>query len=73
MLAFVFGGLMLVLGLLLLFGALPFAHHVARLWPQRHSRGSAELLASSSFFHRFLGIALTLAGIGVILFELIPE
>jgi hypothetical protein len=67
------GVLLVIAGLVLVFGAFPFARFAGRLWPRAHTRGSIDLLASSSFLGRFVGISLTLAGAGMILFEIISN
>jgi hypothetical protein len=69
--AYILGAFLVIVGVLLVSGALPFVHYAARLWPRAHSRGSTDLLGSTSFLIRFIGLMLTLAGVGMILYEII--
>jgi hypothetical protein len=69
MTGYIVGGLMLIVGLVLVLGAFPFVRYAGRLWPAPHTRGSVDSLVSGSFLGRFIGIAMVLAGAGVILFE----
>ena len=71
MAGYIIGGSAMLVGILLVTGALPFVHHAARLWPRMHTRGSSDLLGSTNFLARFIGLSLSLAGFGVILFEIV--
>lgn len=70
MLAWIFGILLLVVGVGLAANALGAVDRAARLWPRRYTKGDTGLFVSSAFVMRFVGLLLAAAGIAVILLEI---
>ena len=70
----VFGTVFVVIGVGLVFAALPITHHIARLLPQWHmTRGDIERLGSTTFLTAWVGMLMAVAGVAMILFAAIVD
>ena len=67
------GIVLLVLGALAASNSLHIVKRAVRVWPRTLDRRGAEAMASYEFLVRFIGLAVALIGIGLILVELIER
>lgn len=65
------GFVLLVLGALAASNSLHIVKRAVRVWPHTLDRRGAETMASYEFLVRFVGLAVALIGIGMILVELV--
>jgi hypothetical protein len=71
MFEWIFGILLILVGLALLTNALGLVDRAARLWPRAWTRGDVQLFVSSSFLLRFIALLLTAAGIALVLLAIV--
>lgn len=67
------GSALFVLGALAASNSLHIVRRAVRVWPRELDHRSAEALASYEFLIRFIGILVSLAGIGLVLLELVES
>jgi hypothetical protein len=65
------GIVLIVVGALGTTGTVPFVHHVARLWPREITPGDVSNFVATSFIFRFVSLLMVVAGIALILAEVL--
>ena len=73
MAAWIVGSIFVVIGLMGAFNTVRFVHFTARLFPREITRGDVGNLAAESFILRFMALLVALAGIAIILLEVLPR
>jgi hypothetical protein len=71
MVSYVIGGLLFVLGLLASTNSLDIVKRAVRVWPRPLSARDGEAIASSEFLVKFVGLMVALAGVALIVFEML--
>ena len=70
----VVGAVPAVAGLAAVIAALPLTHRLARVMPQwAFSRGDVERLGSTTFLIAFIGLLSALAGVALLLFNIVQS
>ena len=70
----VVGAVLVVAGLAAVIAALPLTHRLARVMPQwAFSRGDVERLGSTTFLIAFIGLLSALAGVALLLFNIVQS
>jgi hypothetical protein len=62
----IFGAVLILVGAYGLFGAQPFVHWAARLWPRPRRGDRVGNLVAVNFIIRFLGLLVAAAGVALV-------